>query len=122
MSSKSNASSGDVRTWLSENGHTVGTRGRFSAEQIDAYHKANKGRAYSPATSGRMIAVKVTLKDSRGRNRSKTVEVSPTEYRELTGTVGAKGRVSAKAHAVAVDTLTARLSQPVVVAETPSAE
>lgn len=33
----------DIRTWARENGLTVGERGRFSKEVLDAYAAANPG-------------------------------------------------------------------------------
>lgn len=122
--SKRASTSAEVRSWASENGHTVGKRGRFGAELVKAYNAAHKSRPYSPATSGRTVEVKVSLTNKAGRAYSKTVEVSPTEYRELTGTQGKRGRVSAESHEVAAQALAQRLtaeaSAPVTPSETPS--
>lgn len=71
-----------VRAFARENGLAVGTRGKFSAEVIEAYN-AGKRKEHR-YTGQRFVAtrpVAVATTDKRGRNRTAQVAVDPRAAR-----------------------------------------
>lgn len=86
-----------VRTWARENGHTVGDRGRFSADLVKAFEKAT-GQRYE---TGHVPTVEVKGTRVTDKNRKVPVrkQVTLAEVRaaaaEAGVPVGARGKVPA---------------------------
>lgn len=87
---KRTASPADVRTWARENGHTVGTRGRFAPALVKAYNAAHKGAPYVEAAFIETRKVTATVTDKRGRKRPVTRSVSLPEVRKAAAAAGVK--------------------------------
>jgi hypothetical protein len=88
-----------LTTWATENEAevpTVGSRGKFSAELLAAFHKANPRSRY---TVGHRPSVKVSgrVPNSKGGTTPITRNVSPAELREFVKANGGgeRGRISA---------------------------
>lgn len=107
MAKKQSATGAEVRAFLTEQGVTVGTRGRFSAEQVEAFETAT-GKKY---VVGHVVprTIKGTRVSDSGRKTPVQVKATLPEVRAWAQAeglaVGAKGRISA-------DVLTAFASKP----------
>jgi hypothetical protein len=86
-----------IREWANENGQSVGTRGKFSQELLDAFHAANKGEVY---TVGKQEGRKITgiRVNASGRKTPVTVTATIAEVRDWASkngvTVGSRGRIA----------------------------
>lgn len=97
MAKKIEVGASEVRTWATEQGLTTGSRGRFSAELIEAFHAAHPRRVYSPN-----LPVSVTVKGTRvSESGYKTPVSRKTTLGEVRAfalaeglSVGKRGRVS----------------------------
>lgn len=88
-----------VRAWLSENGQAVGSRGRFSQGQIDAFEDANPGQKYGVGHVEPRKITGVRINAESGRKTPVTVKATLPEVRAWAQAqpgiqVGAKGRIS----------------------------
>lgn len=97
MAKRREVGGSQVRAFAKEQGLEVGTRGRFSQELIDAFHKANKSVRYVPNhVPTRKISGMREV--SNGRKVPVTVTATLTEVRafaEAEGlAIGKRGRVS----------------------------
>ena len=90
---KATASPADVRAWARENGHKVGTRGRFAPDLIRAFN-ASHGLKYREAQH--VPTVEVTAKPEKGRKVTRKVNISLVrEAAAAAGVpVGKRGRIS----------------------------
>lgn len=96
MSSKS-VSAAVVRAWANENNVTIGARGVLNPEAVKAFHKANKGKRYAPASDAekRTVTVPVKVLDSVGRASTRPVTVTTAHARDLLGhPKGKRGRIA----------------------------
>lgn len=87
-----------VRAWLSANGEAVGSRGRFSQAQIDAFEAANPRQKYGVGHV-EPRAIKGTRISESGRKTPVTVKATLPEVRQWAQAqpgiqVGTKGRIS----------------------------
>ena len=92
---KVSAAPADVRKWATDNGYTVGKRGKFSTDLISAYNKAN-GLKYRPGQH--VPTVKVTAKPEKGRRVTRTVNMAQVRAAALDAgvPVGKRGRIDSK--------------------------
>ena len=90
---KATASPADVREWARENGHKVGTRGRFAPDLIRAFN-ASHGLKYREAQH--VPTVEVTAKPEKGRKVTRKVNISLVREAALAAgvPVGKRGRIS----------------------------
>jgi hypothetical protein len=90
---KATASPADVRAWARENGHEVGTRGRFAPDLIRAFN-ASHGLKYREAQH--VPTVEVTAKPEKGRKVTRKVNISLVREAALAAgvPVGKRGRIS----------------------------
>ena len=84
-------------------------RGRIRKELVEAYQEANPTHVYVPGhKTERTFELTERTQDSKGRNRSRKVEVTLSRVRELAGEVCAqRGIPSAAAIEAASDALSA---------------
>jgi hypothetical protein len=109
----------EVRAWGIENAPTLVAapregetfaRGRISNALVLAYETANPGNKYVAGHKSESIyTLTERTTDARGRNRSRKVEVSLSQVRELAGEgFSSHGVPSAEALAAAEETLSAQ--------------
>lgn len=94
-----NASASQVRTWATEQGITIGKRGRIKEAVYGPFNKANKGKMqYVPESDAekRHITVPgVVGLDKAGRKVTKSVTIPASDARVLVGVpTNQKGRIS----------------------------
>ena len=90
---KATASPADVRAWARENGHEVGTRGRFAPDLVRAFN-ASHGLKYREAQH--VPTVEVTAKPEKGRKVTRKVNIALVREAALAAgvPVGKRGRIS----------------------------
>ena len=97
MSRKVTASPAEVRAWATENGLTVGTRGKLPPEVIKGYNDSHKVK-YVQAAFVQTRKITGTKPDKNGRNRSVTVTATTAEVRDAAVQAGlakpGRGRLS----------------------------
>lgn len=97
MASRRNVGGNEVRAWAKAEGLAVGERGRFSAELVEAFHKANKKVRYTAnfVPTRKISGVRET---ESGRKVPVTVTATLAQVREFAQAeglaIGARGRVS----------------------------
>lgn len=97
MAKRREVGPGRVREWAQEVGETVGSRGRFSAELLEAFHKANPRERYAV---GKQEGRKITgsRETSNGRKVPVTVVATIADVRAWARAegvqVGARGRIA----------------------------
>jgi hypothetical protein len=105
MAKKQSATGAEVREFLTSQGITVGSRGRFSVSQVEAFEKAT-GKRY---VVGHVVPVKLTGKvvSASGRTVPRTVKATLPQVRAWAQSpegvkvlgddlaVGARGRIAA---------------------------
>ncbi len=96
--SKSIATAAEVRSWATAKGLTASSRGRLSADTVEAFNKAHRAVEHVVGIKPeRTIKVSVPTEDKRGRKITKTVAVPAADLRAAVGAEGKRGRVSAAA-------------------------
>lgn len=94
---RKNVSAGEVREWLrSDAGQAaltnagvkteVGSRGKHNPEQVEVFHKANKGKVYeAKVAEAPTVTVPVVTIDKAGRKRTIEQTITTAEARDLLG-------------------------------------
>lgn len=101
-----NATTGQVRTWLAENGG-AGARGRIKSTDAERFNKAHKGKVLfvpqSEADARHIDIPGVVSVDKAGRKVTKTVTLPAREARLLVGVpTNQRGRISYRTVAAAL--------------------
>lgn len=101
------APAAEVRAFALANGLSVGTRGRFSKEVVEAFNAGKRGaqRYNGPVTVEKTVTVK--FKDANGKTRERKVSVPKVRaaLAQSGSVVGERGRLKASDLVHAVESL-----------------
>lgn len=102
MARKRSVGGAEVRAWAQSAGVEVGQRGRFSAELVEAFHKANPKVRYETGHVP-VREIKGIRISASGRKVPVTVKASVPEVRAFAAeaglSVGQRGRLSSEVYA-----------------------